>query len=595
MASANKRLHPPRTHGVVAQPPTSAVTQVSSPLAGGVAVERSVPAWLRYAIDVSQRSALAMQALVERGDTMLEEERAGLPLRLKFPYEMVLDASEFPEPAGYSLVRILPDGDACFEHCKGANPRPVVVFDPRAGHGPGIGGFRRDSELGMALHRGHPVYFVAHHMRPCTGQTLARVHHALRRFVAEVARRHPGERPALYGNCQAGWAVALLAADCAGVTGPTVLNGAPLSYWGGEAGVNPMRLAGGLNGGVWSARLMADLSGGLFDGAWLVHNFEQLDPGHAWFGKYRALFARPEAEHDRFVDFERWWSEYCFLTREEIVSIVENLFIGNRLEEGGFRICDCCHADLHRLKSPMLIFASGGDTITPPQQALGWVPAVWPTTEALIAGGQRICYLLHPSIGHLGIFVSADVARREHRAILDNLDALEDLKPGLYEMFITASNDGADCLEPQYQVSFERRFVEDLPKPLDTAPYEQVREQSQVIDAWYQRTLGPVARSLGGPALAEFLKWTHPMRANRLAWAHAFNPWAFGIDMAAAWAGALRAPLAAEDPWVEAEARAMEGCSDLFEQCRRLRDASTEALFTAMYGSRDRTQATSRV
>ncbi|HWR88504.1 MAG TPA: DUF3141 domain-containing protein, partial [Acidiferrobacterales bacterium] len=334
-----------------------------------------------------------MQTLVERGDTLLEDERAGLPLRLKFPFEVVLDARGFPEPAGYSLLRILPDGDACFERCEGANSRPVIIFDPRAGHGPGIGGFKRDSEVGMALHRGHPVYFVAHHMQPCPDQTLARVHHALRRFVAEVVRLHPGERPTLYGNCQAGWAVALLAADCAGVTGPTVLNGAPLSYWGGERGVNPMRLAGGLTGGLWAARLMADLSGGQFDGAWLAHNFEQLDPGHALFGKYKALFARPEAERERFVDFERWWGEYCFLTREEIVSIVENLFIGNRLEEGGFRICECCHADLRRLKSPMLVFASSGDNITPPQQALGWVPAVWPTTQALIAAGQRIVYL----------------------------------------------------------------------------------------------------------------------------------------------------------------------------------------------------------
>ena len=438
----------------------------------------------------------------------------------------------------------------------------------------------------MALHRGHPVYFVAHHMQPCPDQTLARVHHALRRFVAEVAQRHPGERPTLYGNCQAGWAVALLASDCAGVTGPTVLNGAPLSYWGGEAGVNPMRLAGGLTGGVWAARLLADLSDGKFDGAWLAHNFEQLDPGHALFGKYKALFARPEAERERFIDFERWWGEYCFLTREEIVSIVENLFIGNRLEEGGFRICECCHADLRRLKSPMLVFASSGDNITPPQQALGWVAAVWPTTEALVAGGQRIVYLLNPTVGHLGIFVSADVARREHRAILDNLDALEGLAPGLYEMRILESTGEVDCLEPQYRVSFETRRVEDLPKVQGTEAFERVREQSELADACYQHTLGPVARSVGGPALAAWSKWAHPMRASRLVWAHAFNPFAYGIDMAAAWAGAVRAPLAPDSPWGEAEARAMDACSGLFEDWRRQRDAATEALFAALYDRR---------
>lgn len=574
-------------------PPVAAAAVTTAPLPGtsDATTFDGQPDWLRYLIDVSQRSALFMHALVERGDALLEDERAGLPLRLKFPFEVVLDARDFPEPAGYSLLRILPDGDACFERCAGANDRPVIIFDPRAGHGPGIGGFKRDSEVGMALHRGHPVYFVAHHMQPCPEQTLARVHHALRRFVAEVARRHPGQGPALYGNCQAGWAVAMLAADCAGVTGPTVLNGAPLSYWGGEAGVNPMRLAGGLTGGVWAARLMADLSGGQFDGAWLAHNFEQLDPGHAFFGKYKALFARPEAERDRFVDFERWWGEYCFLTREEIVSIVENLFIGNRLEEGGFRICECCHADLRRLKSPMLVFASSGDNITPPQQALGWVPAVWPTTQALIAGGQRIVYLLNPDVGHLGIFVSADVARREHRAILDNLDALEGLEPGLYEMRILESAGDVDCLEPQYSVCFETRRVEDLPKATGTDAFERVRRHSELADACYQQTVGPVARAVGGPLLAAALKWVHPMRASRLAWSHALNPFAYGIDAAAAWATAARAPLAPYHPWAAAESRALDAGSAVFDDWRRQRDAAIESLFATLFDTRDR-QAT---
>ncbi len=546
----------------------------------------TLPSWLNYTIDLSQRSALFMQALVERGDALLEDEQAGLPLRLEFPFETVLDGRDFEEPAAYRLLRILPDGDACFERCAGANSRPVIFFDPRAGHGPGIGGFKRDSELGMALHRGQPVYFVAHFMQPCPGQTLARVHHALRRFVAEVARRHPGERPALYGNCQAGWAVALLAADCAGVTGPTVLNGAPLSYWGGEAGVNPMRLAGGLTGGVWAARFLADLSGGLFDGAWLAHNFEQLDPGHAMFGKYLGLFARPEAERERFLDFERWWGEYCFLTRDEIVSIVENLFIGNRLEEGGFRICDCCHADLRRLGSPMLIFASAGDNITPPQQALGWISAVWPTTDALVAAGQRICYLLHPDVGHLGLFVSADVAKREHRAILDNLDALEKLAPGLYEMRIRAATGDVDCRQPQVRVDFEPRRVEALPKPVEAAAFERVRDRSEVTDAWYRFALSPWVRSVGSPALGTWLKWVHPMRTSRLAWAHAFNPFAVGLDMAAGWAQATRAPLEQDDPWAAAEARAMDNCSSLFDASRRWRDACAEAVFCHLYEGR---------
>ena len=101
---------------------------------------------------------------------------------------------------------------------------------------------------------------------------------------------HADKAPILYGNCQAGWAISLLAADCQGLVGPAVLNGSPLSYSAGESGVNPARVSGGLLGGAWLARLAADLGNGRFDGAWLVQGFENLKPEAVW-DKYADLFA----------------------------------------------------------------------------------------------------------------------------------------------------------------------------------------------------------------------------------------------------------------------------------------------------------------
>ncbi len=42
---------------------------------------------------------------------------------------------------------------------------PVIIVDPRAGHGPGIGGVKRESEVGMAMREGRPVYFVIFYTR----------------------------------------------------------------------------------------------------------------------------------------------------------------------------------------------------------------------------------------------------------------------------------------------------------------------------------------------------------------------------------------------------------------------------------------------
>ena len=74
-----------------------------------------------------------------------------------------------------------------------------------------------------------------------------------------------------------------------------------------------------------------------------------------------------------------------------------------------------------------------GDNITPPQQALGWILDIYDNDEALNSSGQTIIYALHQSIGHLGIFVSAKVATKEHEEFALTMDLIDALPPGLYE------------------------------------------------------------------------------------------------------------------------------------------------------------------
>ena len=554
--------------------PTLPLPDTGAPESGAAA------AW-SYQRDLWERSVLFLDVLRERADRMLEHEAAGLPPVLAFQHEMVLDARGFERPASYALVRITGE-----DHCLDEAKPPVIVVDPRAGHGPGIGGFKPDSEVGMALHLGHAVYFTVFFARPCPGQTLADVHHALRRFVAEVARRHPGRPPVLYGNCQGGWAAALLAADCVGLAGPVVMNGSPLSYWAGESDANPMRLAGGLLGGTWLAHFTADLCGGLFDGAWLVQNFEALKPAHALWAKNYAVLADPEGERDRFLQFERWWSGFYFLGREEILAIVENLFVGNKLEQGVMRICEHCHADLKRIRSPIVVFASSGDNITPPHQALNWVPEVYPSTEALERAGQRIVYLLNEHVGHLGIFVSSAVARLEHRAILESLARIEALAPGLYEMKIVNPTGDPDCRKDQYEVRFEARRVEDIRFDYPRAAFERVAAVSGWNEWAYSSFVSPWVRAFATPMTAEWLKWVHPMRVSRYAFSGRVSPWMAALPQAAAQVRADRARADAANPFLHAEKSVSRAMSEALELWRRAADQWSELAFSLLYGVR---------
>ena len=79
---------------------------------------------------------------------------------LIYDYEVILKGSSLPRPVNYALVRVVPPLGTEIDETK----RPVVVIDPRAGQGPGIGGFQagerdrpgvrgRPSRLLHRLHR----------------------------------------------------------------------------------------------------------------------------------------------------------------------------------------------------------------------------------------------------------------------------------------------------------------------------------------------------------------------------------------------------------------------------------------------------------
>jgi hypothetical protein len=349
-------------------------------------------------------------------------------------------------------------------------------------------------------------------------------------------------------------------------------------------GKNPMRYLGGLAGGSWPAYLLSDLGNGRFDGAWLAQNFENLKPEKAIWEKYTHLFASIDTERERFLEFERWWNGFYFLSREEILAIVENLFIGNKLEQGLLRICEGCWADLRRIRNPLVIFASYGDNITPPHQALGWIPVVYKDTEDLKRAGQRIVYLTNPHVGHLGIFVSAGVARLEHRAILESLDEIEALAPGLYEMKIDNPSGDPDCHKPAYKVGFEPRQVEELEADYPREAFERVMQVSELNETLYRTFVSPWVQMLATPWTAEMLKWLHPMRTSRYLLSESFNPWMRGVAMMADTVAKRRQPLPHDHPLIERERAAMGEITQALENVRKARDAGYEQTFGLLYG-----------
>src|SRR5581483_6146071 len=365
-----------------------------------------------YWVDTCQRGALFLDVLQKRGNRYQEHIAKTAPHVLKFSYSLVMDGRRLPRPVNYVLVRMIPPDDTEIDPRK----RPFVVVDPRAGHGPGIGGFKADSEIGVVFRGGHPCYLIGFLPEPMPEQTIEDIAHAEAAFLEQVIALHPEAegKPAVIGNCQAGWAVMLLAAMRPGLFGPIIVAGSPLSYWAGVHGHNPMRYTGGLLGGSWLTALMSDLGNGKFDGAWLVNNFENLNPANTYWTKHYNLYRKIDTEAPRYLEFEQWWGGHVLMNADEMQFIVDELFVGNRLASAQIVARDGTRIDLRNIRSPIVVFCSKADNITPPQQALGWILDLYESVDDIRAHGQTIIYAVHESIGHLGIFVSASVARKEH-------------------------------------------------------------------------------------------------------------------------------------------------------------------------------------
>ena len=131
--------------------------------------------WLQmytaYVRDSVQRQALVFDALRKRGNVYTDHIDSGMPPVLDFQYDVIVDGKDLSPPVNYLLLKIAPPTGIVID----PERAPVLIIDPRAGHGAGIGGFKPDSQVGDAFDDGHQVYFCAFRPMPEPSQTVAHV------------------------------------------------------------------------------------------------------------------------------------------------------------------------------------------------------------------------------------------------------------------------------------------------------------------------------------------------------------------------------------------------------------------------------------
>ena len=543
-----------------------------------------------YLIDAAQRTALFWDVMRQRGNQYREHMAEAMPNVLNYEAGLIIDGRTLKRPVNYGLVRIVPPQGMTID----PHRRPFVIVDPRAGHGPGIGGFKADSEVGVIFKAGHACYFVGFLPEPVPGQTIEDIARAEAIFLEKVIALHPDAdgKPGVIGNCQGGWAVMMLAAIRPELFGPIIIAGSPLAYWAGVHGKNPMRYSGGLLGGSWLTALTSDLGGGKFDGAFLVQNFENQNPANTLWTKQYNVYSKIDTEAPRYLGFERYWGGHVNLNAEEIQFIVDELFIGNKLAAGMIKTSDGTAIDLRTICSPIVVFCSKGDNITPPQEALDWILDLYDDVDDIRACGQTIVYTIHEKIGHLGIFVAGSVAKKEHGEFASNIDLIDTLPPGLYEAVFEPKTDStprADLVTGDWLMRCEMRTLDDIRAlggndAADERRFATAARFSEVNLALYRTFAQPMVRSLVSAPLAEALHHMHPLRVQYEVFSDA-NPFIAPVAVVAEEVRKNRRPVASDSPFIAMQENVSKHIVAALDGWRDFIEAAAERTFLTVYGS----------
>ena len=542
-----------------------------------------------YVVDAFQRSVLFLELLRQRGNEEIEITSSPMATVLRFDYEVIMSGRSLPRPMNYALSRILPPPGVVIDPRK----RPVVVIDPRAGQGPGIGGFKAESEIGDALNAGYPVYFIGFGAMPEPGQQFLDVVEGQVKFFERVVELHPdAPRPFAIGNCQAGYQTLMVAMLRPDLFGPCLVPGSPMSYWQGVHGKHPMRYSGGLLGGSWLTAMTSDLGNGKFDGTWLVLNFDSLGPANWLWGKQYDIYTNIDTGAERFLKFEKWWGDFIKLNGDELQFLVDNLFIGDKLTRNQLKSHEGVTFDIRNVTSPIIVFTSTEDNISPPPQTLGWLLDLYRDVGDIRATGRTIVYCLSRKVGHLAIFVSSKVGAKQDEEFVELMDVIDCLPPGLYEMVVAPRPAGVPAggfVTGDWIARFEGRTLDDIRalgrnSPEDDRAFAAVARLSELNLSIYRTFMQPLVRALATQPAADQAQALNPLRLSYTIFAHS-NPWMKGVQKLAEGVAATRKPVAAGNPFVALQTQISDQIMAALDAYRVSRDQLAEQTFFGFYGS----------
>jgi hypothetical protein len=223
---------------------------------------------------------------------------------------------------------------------------------------------------------------------------------------------------------------------------------------------------------------------------------------------------------------------------------------------------------------------------------LGWIVDLYGSDNDIRACGQTIVYAVHETVGHLGIFVSGGIAKKEHQEFASNIDLIDVLPPGLYEAVMTPKTADAAHAEDvvgDWIVRFEPRTLDDVkaivkPDPESDRRFATVRRVSEINLGLYRTLFQPFVRaSVNEQTAAAMKKLSHAELPFEIFSER--NPLMQQVAQLAEQVRQQRRPVAPDNPFLQWQALVSDGIIAALNSYRDLRDSNLEQMFLSIYSS----------
>jgi hypothetical protein len=317
-----------------------------------------------------------------------------------------------------------------------------------------------------------------------------------------------------------------------------------------------------------------------------------LNPSNWLWGKQYKVYENIDSESQRYLEFEKWWGDFIELNGDELQFLVDNHFIGDKLTRNQLQSTDGTTFDLRNITSPLIVFTSQGDNISPPQQTLGWILDLYRDVDDIRATGQTIVYCLNQTIGHLAIFVSSKVGAKEDEEFVQLMDVIDCLPPGLYEMVISPRPSGLPAdgfVTGNWITQFEARSLDDI-RALgrntqeDDRAFAAAARLSELNHSIYCTLMQPLVRAVANQPAAHLAWELNPLRFSYTMFADS-NPFMKGVQQLAAAVATARQPVAADNPFLVLQKQISDQIVAALDLYRDVRDRLAEQMFFDFYGS----------